>query len=64
MGVGGEPWLGEQKEILKVGSTCRDPNDNFVKKREVIIIGGGTEVHCDLNSSPAKDLAKLLTELK
>jgi len=41
VGVGGEPWLGEQKEILKVGSTCRDPNGNFVKKREVIIIGGG-----------------------
>ena len=31
---------------------------------EVIIIGGGTEVHCDLNSAPAKDLEKLLTELK
>ena len=31
---------------------------------EVIIIGGGTEVHCDLNSAPAKELEKLLTELK
>ena len=31
---------------------------------EVIIIGGGTELHCDLISAPAKDLEKLLSELK
>ena len=31
---------------------------------EVIIIGSGTEVHCDLNSAPAKDLEKQLNELK
>jgi hypothetical protein len=31
---------------------------------EVILIGGGTEVHCDLNSASAKDVERLLTELK
>src|SRR5262245_20531110 len=42
MGVGREKLsLSERKEILKLGSTCRDQNSNFMKKREVIIIGGG-----------------------
>jgi hypothetical protein len=30
---------------------------------EIIVIGGGTEVHCDLISAPAKALERLLDEL-